>query len=269
MAIQFQLDTLRRETTTTRRTSLVLPDALVAVVLQPLDHVAQALVELGVSANAITALSIVLGAAGGVLLGLGQFGLAAIVMVVASLGDALDGMVARRSASSSVAGALLDASGDRYQEFFFLGGLAVFFRGSVWALVLTLLALAGSFMVSYGSAKAEALSVPVPPSVMRRAERAACLCLGAVLTPAFAWFARRSGLAAWSEPLPLLASLALIAVVANASAVRRLHALARGSSPASPAARREERPPADVVQLGGFRGEQRKTKKAPASSLPG
>jgi len=90
-----------------------------------------------------------------------------------------------------------------------------------------------------------------------------------VLTPAFAWVARRSGLAAWSEPLPLLASLALIAVVANASAVRRLHSLARGVPGAeSPAARREGRPPADVVQLGGFRGE-RKTKKAPASRLPG
>jgi CDP-diacylglycerol--glycerol-3-phosphate 3-phosphatidyltransferase len=262
MAIQFQLDALRRETPT-RRASLVLPDAVVAVVLGALDHAARMLVELGVSANAITAMSIVLGAVGGVLLGFGQFGLAAVVMVVASLGDALDGLVARRSGSSSVAGALLDASGDRYQEFFFLGGLAVFFRGSVWALVLTLLALAGSFMVSYGSAKAEALAVPVPPSVMRRAERAACLCLGAVLTPAFAWYARRSGLAAWSEPLPLLGSLALIAIVANASAVRRLHALARGST------RREGRPPADVVQLGGFR-EERKTKKAPASSsLPG
>ena len=57
----------------------------------------------------------------------------------------------------SVGGALLDASGDRYQEFFFLGGLAMFFRGSPPALMATLAALAGSFMVSYSSAKAEAL----------------------------------------------------------------------------------------------------------------
>ena len=118
----------------------MLPDAVVAVVLGVLDQAARSLVRLGVSANAITSASIVLGAAGGGLLGFGQFGLASVVMVVASLGDAVDGMVARRSGSSTVAGALLDASGDRYQEFFFLGGLAVFFRGSVWALVLTLLA---------------------------------------------------------------------------------------------------------------------------------
>jgi CDP-diacylglycerol--glycerol-3-phosphate 3-phosphatidyltransferase len=266
MAIQFQLDAVRRDTPIVRRTSIVLPDALVAAVLGLLEHAATALVGLGVSANAITSASIVLGAAGGVLLGFGQFGLASIVMVIASLGDALDGLVARRTGSSSVAGALLDASGDRYQEFFFLGGLAVFFRGSVWALVLTLLALVGSFMVSYGSAKAEALGVPVPPSIMRRAERAACLCLGAVLTPAFAWFVQRSTIVGWCEQLPLIVSLATIAVVANASAVRRLHSLARGSSPH--ASRREARPPADVVQLGGFR-EERKTKKAPATGLPG
>jgi CDP-diacylglycerol--glycerol-3-phosphate 3-phosphatidyltransferase len=265
MAIQFQLDAVRRDTPT-RRTSLVLPDAVVAVVLGVLDQAARSLVRLGVSANAITSASIVLGAAGGVLLGFGQFGLASVVMVVASLGDAVDGMVARRSGSSSVAGALLDASGDRYQEFFFLGGLAVFFRGSVWALVLTLLALVGSFMVSYGSAKAEALGVPVPPGIMRRAERAACLCLGAVLTPAFAWFAQGSSVAAWGEQLPLLVSLATIAVVANASAVRRLHSLARGTSPH--VSRREGRPPAEVVQLGGFR-EERKSQKAPATGLPG
>jgi len=269
MAIQFQLEALPQESPT-RRASLVLPDALVAVVMRALDGAARVLVDRGVSANAITSVSIVLGAVGGVLLGFGQFGLAAIAMVVASMGDALDGVVARRSGSSSVAGALLDASGDRYQEFFFLGGLAVFFRESVWALVLTLLALVGSFMVSYGSAKAEALGVPVPPSVMRRAERAACLCTGAVLTPAFAWITRRSGLASgfapWCETLPLLVSLAIIAVVANTSAVRRLHCIARGRS-AAPPLRREGRPHADVVPIGGFR-EERKAKKAPATGLP-
>jgi CDP-diacylglycerol--glycerol-3-phosphate 3-phosphatidyltransferase len=251
MAIQFQL---ARHDAQAKRASLVLPEAVCRAVLGSLDHAARALVRLGVSANVITSLSIALGALGGVLLGFGKFGLAAAAMVVASLGDALDGLVARRGGSASVAGALLDASGDRYQEFFFLGGLAVFFRESAWALVLTLLALAGSFMVSYGSAKAEALGVPVPPGVMRRAERAACLCAGAVLTPPFALWARRSSHAGWIEVLPLIVALLLIAVIANASAVRRLHALARQSALAS---RRDERPPADVVRLGGFRGERK------------
>jgi CDP-diacylglycerol--glycerol-3-phosphate 3-phosphatidyltransferase len=252
MAIQFQF---ARQEAQAKRASLVLPDAICRVVLAPLDRAARVLVRLGISANVITSLSIVLGALGGVLLGFGKFGPAAVAMVIASLGDALDGLVARRSGSASVAGALLDASGDRYQEFFFLGGLAVFFRESAPALILTLLALSGSFMVSYGSAKAEALGVPVPPGVMRRAERAAVLCAGAVLTPPFSWWAHRSAFAGWTGVLPLLVALVLIAVIANASAVRRLHSLARHST--VEASRRDSRPSADVVHLGGFRGERK------------
>ena len=59
------------------RPSLVLPDAAVAAVLRALDHVASGLVALGISANAITSLCIALGAAAGVLLAFGQFGVAA------------------------------------------------------------------------------------------------------------------------------------------------------------------------------------------------
>jgi CDP-diacylglycerol--glycerol-3-phosphate 3-phosphatidyltransferase len=162
-------------------------------------------------------------------------------MIVASLGDALDGLVARRSGTVSVAGALLDASGDRYQEFFFLGGLAVYFRASPVALIATLLALVGSFMVSYGSAKAEAFGVPVPAGVMRRAERAVCLCLATVLTVPWSWlitgtaFPVWSALPRWASELPLLIAIGLIAVVGNVSAVWRLwtlgHAISAGGAP--------------------------------------
>jgi CDP-diacylglycerol--glycerol-3-phosphate 3-phosphatidyltransferase len=212
------------------RPSLVLPDAACAAVLRALDHFSAALVSLGVSANTITSLCIALGAGAGVLLAFGQFGFAAALMVVASLGDAIDGLVARRSGTVSVGGALLDASGDRYQEFFFLGGLAMFFRESPPALMATLAALAGSFMVSYSSAKAEALGVPVPPGVMRRAERAVCLCLATVVTALWLPWATSSGLPGWAGALPVLVAVTLIAVVANISAVRRLRLLARGAA---------------------------------------
>jgi CDP-diacylglycerol--glycerol-3-phosphate 3-phosphatidyltransferase len=214
------------------RPSLVLPDAAVAAVLRALDHVANGLVALGISANAITSLCIALGVAAGVLLAFGQFGYAATLMIIASLGDAIDGLVARRSGTVSVGGALLDASGDRYQEFFFLGGLAMFFRGSSPALMATLAALAGSFMVSYSSAKAEALRVPVPPGVMRRPERAVCLCLATVMTAVWQPWAGGNGLPGWAGALPVLVAVSVIALVANVSAVRRLRFLAcRASDP--------------------------------------
>jgi CDP-diacylglycerol--glycerol-3-phosphate 3-phosphatidyltransferase len=208
------------------RSVAVVPGAVLNVALRCLDHVATGLIVLGVTANGITIFSVVLAALAGGLLAFGYFGAAAVAMVVASLGDALDGAVARRTGTTSVGGALLDASVDRYEEFFFLSGLALYFRSSPLMLVLTLLALAGSFMVSYGSAKAEALGRPVPPSSMRRAERAVCLCLGAILTPPMQWLVAASGFPPWVGQLPLLAAVGLIAVIANASAIFRLRGLA-------------------------------------------
>ena len=112
----------------------------------------------------------------------------------------------------------------------FWAASAVYFRESPAALVVTLLALAGSFMVSYGSAKAEALGVAVPPGVMRRAERAVCLCLATVAMTPWGWLVARAAVPAWAAAAPLLAAVGVIAVLGNISAVRRLRLLGRGAS---------------------------------------
>jgi CDP-diacylglycerol--glycerol-3-phosphate 3-phosphatidyltransferase len=204
------------------RESSLLPRSIVARALAFLDSVALRLVALGVTANAITLASLALAGTAAVLLGAGQLGWAAPVIAVASIGDALDGLVARRSGTASVGGALLDASVDRYEEILLLGGLAVLFRDSVAELVLTLAALGGSFMISYGSAKAEAFGRRVPPGVLRRAERAMLLFVGVAVTPPFAAFARGHGLPRWGGYAPVLAAMAVLAVVGNVSAVLRL-----------------------------------------------
>jgi phosphatidylglycerophosphate synthase len=170
----------------------------------------------------------------GLLLSCGRFGAGALVMSIAFLGDAIDGRVARRSGTASVGGALLDASADRYGEFFCLAGLAVYFRESTGALVLALCALSGSFMISYGSAKAEGLGVSAPSSAMRRAERAVCLCAGVALAAAAEWLTPRLQLPAWAAHAPVFVALWVLAVVANTSAILRLRALARVSSPVPP-----------------------------------
>jgi len=220
-----ELDAARHQPETTRRPA-ALSGAPVRVAVAAVDRAADWLVARRVPANAITSAGIALAAVAGVLLGFGRFGWAVVPMAIASAGDALDGMVARRSGTASVGGALLDASGDRYQEFFVLAGLAVFFRQSPPALLMTLFALVGSFMVSYGSAKAEALGGPSPPGAMRRARRAVCMCVGTLLVPPWHWLAGRAGLPPWTGLAPILAALACIALVANVSAVRRLRSLA-------------------------------------------
>lgn len=216
------------ETSRERRTSSLLPQALVDSALRATDRVARALAGAGVTANMVTIGCLALAAAAGVSLAAGSFGWAAVLATVSASGDAVDGAIARRTRGTSVGGALLDSSADRYGEFFLLGGLALHFRDQVAALALTLAAIAGSFMVSYGSAKAEALRVTVPPGVMRRADRAICLCAGIAATTALGWLAHHGALPAWATPAPVFAALGVLAVVANASAISRLRALARG-----------------------------------------
>jgi CDP-diacylglycerol---glycerol-3-phosphate 3-phosphatidyltransferase len=205
--------------------------------VRTLSPVVDALIAARVSANAVTGASLVAGLYAGGALALGHFGIAAIAIAVASLGDAVDGLVARRTRTASLRGALFDASVDRYEEFFVLGGLALYFRSNAGALALGLLAIAGSFMVSYGSAKAEAHGVPVPGGLLRRASRASLLAGGTTFVPIAKAIARPLSAPAWATHSPVLLVLAIIAVAANASAILRLRAIASAISPGPAVAR--------------------------------
>ncbi len=82
------------------RTLAVVPGGVLNAAMWCLDRVAVGLIALGVTANGITIFSVVLAAAAGGLLAFGYFGMAAVAMVIASLGDALDGLVARRTGTA-------------------------------------------------------------------------------------------------------------------------------------------------------------------------
>jgi CDP-diacylglycerol---glycerol-3-phosphate 3-phosphatidyltransferase len=198
-----------------------------------LGPIGDAFVRVGIRANAVSWASLAFGLAAGLALGAGHFGVAAALTMFAALGDALDGVVARASGEASEAGEVLDAAIDRYIELAFIGGLAFYFRERPIALVLAIGAIGGSFMVSYATAKAEAMHVQAPRGAMRRTERVVYLLAGVALGPVVAAI---PAVAAWAD-VPALAALALVAVVGNASAVRRLAAVARAVK--QPAEKRE------------------------------
>jgi|HubBroStandDraft_2_1064218.scaffolds.fasta_scaffold253461_1 CDP-diacylglycerol--glycerol-3-phosphate 3-phosphatidyltransferase len=191
-----------------------------------LDPIGRGLAALGVSANFISATSLVLGLGAAVGIAFGHFGVAAAFAVVSSLCDALDGMVARHTKTSSESGEVLDATIDRYVEFSFLGGLAIHEHDRPVWLGVALAAILGSFMVSYATAKAEAMGVEAPRGVMRRPERAVYLTLGAASCPFTALWVARGG-PGWAGEAPMIAATILVAVVGNISAVRRLTSIAR------------------------------------------
>jgi CDP-diacylglycerol---glycerol-3-phosphate 3-phosphatidyltransferase len=203
--------------------------------------VARACIALGITANGVTWISLALAALAGISLAAGAFGVGAALSLASSACDALDGMVARETGTASDAGEVLDAAVDRYAELFFLGGVVFHERQEPFAVVLALAALAGATMVSYSTAKAEALGVPAPRGAMRRQERAVYMVVGTALVPVVAAVSARVGLPSWLGHLPLLAMLGLIAIVGNGSAVRRLHAIAEAvRSPESRRARSQE-----------------------------
>jgi phosphatidylglycerophosphate synthase len=191
--------------------------------LQPLGRF---LVYCRVTANGVSWTSFVFGVLAGVCLAFGHFGSGAAFATVSAVLDSLDGLVARMSRTASDAGEVLDAAVDRYAEFFFLGGLVIYYREVPILMILTLLALVGSFMVSYSTAKAEALQVQAPKGSMRRPERALYLILGAALSPVtIPWFEATSD---FPIPIghPMVVALCLVAVLANVSAIERLWTVA-------------------------------------------
>ena len=92
----------------------------------------------------------------------------------------LDGALARRSGKSSPFGAFLDSTLDRASEAIVLAGVAYLLssRGQSVDAALVVLALMGSFLVSYTRARAESLGVECKVGIMSRPERIILIALG-------------------------------------------------------------------------------------------
>jgi CDP-diacylglycerol--glycerol-3-phosphate 3-phosphatidyltransferase len=129
------------------------------------------------------------------------FWLAAGLFVVGSVLDILDGALARRSGKQSPFGAFLDSTTDRLSEAFVLGAIALVFArdGNTIALGFTVAAIAGSFLVSYTRARAEALGLHGEVGIGSRAERVVVITAGLVLAPwgALEWAIYLLNVTAW------------------------------------------------------------------------
>jgi CDP-diacylglycerol--glycerol-3-phosphate 3-phosphatidyltransferase len=111
--------------------------------------------------------------------------LGAFVFVVGSILDILDGALARAGGKTTPFGSFLDSTTDRVGEGAMLGAIALIFarHGNEVALGATIAAIAGSFLVSYTRAKAEALGLRGDVGLGSRAERVVAITAGLVLAP--------------------------------------------------------------------------------------
>jgi CDP-diacylglycerol--glycerol-3-phosphate 3-phosphatidyltransferase len=111
--------------------------------------------------------------------------LGAVVFVVGSLLDILDGALARAGGKSTPLGAFVDSTTDRMGEAAMLAAIGLVFmrHAHEFALAATFAAIAGSFLVSYTRARAEALGLRGDVGLSSRAERVVIITAGLVLAP--------------------------------------------------------------------------------------
>ncbi|OGW72481.1 MAG: hypothetical protein A2Y02_03260 [Omnitrophica bacterium GWA2_52_12] len=148
-----------------------------------LNSMAGFLHQKGFTPNQLTFAGLGLNVVSGALFMLGLFPAAGLTLLVAGLGDMLDGALARTSGRASKFGAFLDSVVDRYSDFFVFGGLAGHFAvtGRMGWFLLVMGIIAGGFVTSYSKARAENFISSCSVGVFERPERLIALAVGAIL----------------------------------------------------------------------------------------
>ncbi|HZW41268.1 MAG TPA: CDP-alcohol phosphatidyltransferase family protein [Agromyces sp.] len=111
-----------------------------------------------------------------------HFVLAGVAFILGSVCDMFDGRYSRMSGKGTPFGAFLDSTLDRVEEGVVLAAVAAWFakESNDLAVGATVLAVVGSYMVSYTRARAEALGVECKVGIASRAVRVVILSAGLV-----------------------------------------------------------------------------------------
>ena len=131
------------------------------------------LVRMGITANQVTVVGILLAGVTGVMIGTGRFWIGVVLLTVGGLMDTLDGLVAKAAGTASKRGAFFDSVADRVADALIFGGMAWYLAsGHDPRLALLPFAILGvSAVISYERAKAESLGYEAKGGLMERAER--------------------------------------------------------------------------------------------------
>lgn len=139
-----------------------------------------ALIESRLTPNAISLTGLALHFVAAALLWERHFVAGGIAFIVGSVCDTLDGRYSRMSGKGTAFGAFLDSTLDRIEEAIILTVVARYFAqtGDDAAVVACMVAVAGSLLVSYTRARAEALGVECKVGFANRAVRVVILSVG-------------------------------------------------------------------------------------------
>lgn len=196
--------------------------------LRVIEPVVALMVRFRVNPNLLTTVGTAGTVASGLAFAVGRVRLAGVIVGLCAIFDVLDGVVARRTNQSTVFGAFYDSTLDRVADGALLGGILYFYAtqaifASRVMVVVTLMALIGTFIVSYTRARAEALGIDAKVGFMQRPER---VVLISVPTAA-------AGLA-WNGGV-LIAVVVILALSSWITAVQRINYVRRATQTTAPA----------------------------------
>jgi CDP-diacylglycerol--glycerol-3-phosphate 3-phosphatidyltransferase len=177
--------------------------------------IAEFLNRIGIRPNTVTMVGMVGTMGVAVLIAFGHMTWAGLLLLVMGPVDAMDGALARLRNEASAWGAFVDAVTDRYSELFLFLGFLIYFisQMNVAGILLAYLAAAGSVLVSYVKARAEASKLDANVGMLTRVERYLVLIPGLVFSGLY-------------PPLVLIA-LFIIAIFANLTALQRIFRVRR------------------------------------------
>jgi CDP-diacylglycerol--glycerol-3-phosphate 3-phosphatidyltransferase len=224
----------------------LIPGRVRSAFLNLVDPVADWLIRWRVQPNTITVASVVVLFGSGIAFSLEFPRIGAFWLLISGILDILDGKVARRGGTSSAFGAFFDSTLDRLGEAALFSGIAIYFvntSGQRWPILglgVSLLTIAGSFLVSYTRARAEGLGLECSVGIAQRPERIVGLGV-----PTLFFGAGPNG---WL----LLVLMAVVAVVNAITVIQRIAHVYRLTVPASAGVREPGAPPvlADTVPKG-------------------
>ena len=207
-----------------RRGDSVLPEWVKDAVRATLRPIVGLAIALHVTPNTITVIGVAITLVASVLVAGGWLLIGAAVLTAGSLLDAVDGALARAQGGGTAFGSFLDSTLDRVSEAILYIGIAAWFlfarEEPAWPVLLVLVALAGSFLVSYSRARAEGIGVSASVGLAPRTERLVLVIAGIAV-------------AGLGYDVGLIGALAVIAVLTVATVFQRIWYVWRASQAAS------------------------------------
>ena len=145
-----------------------------------LAPLARGLHRMGITANAVTVIGVLITCAGAALLALDRPLPALVVLLAGALSDTLDGQLAKAAGGGTRFGAFLDSTLDRVSDAAFACGAAALGArlGDPVLFWSALIGLVASFLVSYVRAKAESMGTTATVGLMPREARLTVLLIG-------------------------------------------------------------------------------------------